>query len=90
MSDARKAGLVAILAVFGLLAVSVQVLPILRQMAKSPEATPEGDTSRSGTEEDLAAAREAWANSAHADTFDNGMGANISCTACHEDGAVIL
>jgi hypothetical protein len=44
-----------------------------------PQTTPSG---RIATPEELAQAYSEWENSGHADTFDNGMGANTTCSRC--------
>lgn len=44
-----------------------------------PTPTPTG---RIATAEELALAQMAWASSAHADTYDNGLGANTTCARC--------
>jgi hypothetical protein len=51
--------------------------------ALSPTATP-GPLSegRIATAEELAAAEAEWASSAHAETYDQGMGANTTCARC--------
>jgi hypothetical protein len=45
----------------------------------TPQPTPAVEAA---TEEQLARARAEWARSAHADTFDRGMGANTTCARC--------
>lgn len=45
----------------------------------APPATPSG---RVATQAELEAARAEWAASAHADTYDEGMGANTTCARC--------
>lgn len=44
-----------------------------------PLPTPAG---RIATDDELARAREEWALSAHADTYDEGLGANTTCARC--------
>lgn len=82
MTDTQKASLVTILAILGLLVISVQAFAVPKHMAQSPEVTPSGEAPRIATEAELIAAQTAWANTAHADTYDNGMGANTTCARC--------
>jgi hypothetical protein len=65
----------ALMALIGVdLATSAQVWA-----AQDGTATP---TPRVATAEELAAAQAVWADSAHADTFDGGLGANTTCARC--------
>ena len=48
-------------------------------VTQSPTTTP---TPRVATQEELLTAQTEWELSAHADTFDSGMGANTTCARC--------
>lgn len=67
---------VGIFASLLLLAGSVYAAPL---PAALPQATPSG---RAATQAELAKAQTEWAQSAHADTYDHGMGANTTCASC--------
>ena len=58
--------------------VSGVLLPT-KHLIQSPATTP---TPRIATQEELATAQAEWERSAHADTFDSGMGANTTCARC--------
>jgi hypothetical protein len=61
------------------LAISVHAFAAPSLPAPLPTAVPSGHIA-SGAE--LMAAQAEWAQSAHSDTFDNGMGANTTCASC--------
>ena len=56
-----------------------QIDPMLEAAGTTPTPKP---TPHVATAEELATARSQWQLSAHADTYDNGMGANTTCARC--------
>jgi hypothetical protein len=79
MSQSRWAYAFVVLLILGLCSVVgfTSIQPSLT--APSPQATPSG---RVATPEELAQAQLEWERSGHADTYDNGMGANTTCARC--------
>lgn len=61
------------------LLIAVQISSARTLEVSQPLPTPAGSIA---TEEQLAMAREAWAQSAHSSTFDDGLGANTTCARC--------
>lgn len=68
-----------IVGVLAVLLISTRLTGSTAQEPTPPVATPEGPIA---TDDALAAARAEWAQSAHAETYDNGMGANTTCASC--------
>jgi hypothetical protein len=79
MNQARWAYALIVLTILGLFCVVgfTSVQPSLS--VPSSQATPSG---RIATPEELAQAISEWERSGHADTYDNGMGANTTCARC--------
>ncbi len=68
---------------FALGAWSLRALPASPQGAPAAQSTPApAPTPHIATAAELAHARAQWRHSAHADTFDQGMGANTTCARC--------
>lgn len=70
-----------ILLIVGLFGITAHVSAIYPSQIADPLPlpTPSGHIA---TEAELAEAQAEWVQSAHADTFDNGMGANTTCARC--------
>ncbi|MEW6717353.1 MAG: hypothetical protein AB1345_07615 [Chloroflexota bacterium] len=79
MRNERRAyiAVILILVVLFVLAVRASAAPPI-----SAPLFPITPTGQIATEAELTIARDEWAQSAHADTYDNGMGANTTCARC--------
>ena len=78
--NAERWGLMAVvLLIAGLFGVTAHVSAIYPYQTSEPIPTP---TEHTASEAELAAAQAEWSESAHADTFDNGMGADTTCARC--------
>ncbi len=75
----RTVFLIAIIFIVGMLALTANVSASPSFLAPTPQSTPVG---RVATAVELEKARVEWMQSAHADTYDNGMGANATCARC--------
>lgn len=79
MISAKWLWFATVLFISGLLLFSLLFSATQSLGAPLPNATPGGQIA---TEVELAIAGAEWALSAHADTFDNGMGADTTCARC--------
>jgi hypothetical protein len=78
--NAERWGLIVVfLLIAGLFGVTAHVAAINPSQTSEPTPTPTGHTA---TDAELAAAQAEWRQSAHADTFDNGLGADTTCARC--------
>lgn len=75
----RLAYLLIVLLIAGLFAAAGLARAAPLPAAAAPQPTPSGHIA---SPEELALARAAWAQSEHAATFDQGMGANTTCASC--------
>lgn len=75
--------LIFILMINGFILLAGTVSASLNSSSTSTVSTPQAiETPRAATEEELAIAYAEWFVSKHADTFDDGYGANTTCASC--------
>lgn len=79
MSRERWGYLAIVLAIAGLFLAATQAPTVTSHNAIDPRITPSGHVA---TEEELETAQAEWAQSSHADTYDEGLGANTTCARC--------
>jgi hypothetical protein len=79
MNQARWAYALVVLIILGLFSAVGFTSEQPSHPAPSLQATPSG---RTATPEELEQAISEWERSGHADTYDNGMGANTTCARC--------
>jgi hypothetical protein len=79
MVNAKWAWFAVVFVIFSLLVISTQVYATPSSGEMIPAVTPSGDIAMQA---ELASARAEWEQSAHSDTFDQGVGANTTCAKC--------
>lgn len=75
----RLGMMLVVLLIGGLFGVTAHVSAIYPSQSSEPVPTPTG---HAATEAELATAQTEWSQSAHADTYDNGLGADTTCARC--------